>query len=822
MAFVRPGNRLLSLLLLLPLSLSAQTPLQGALSAALRNTPAVGVVIDVRSGQLLAEVREASAPRAAPGSILKPLFLAAALRRQEILAQTPVFCTRSLHITEGAREWNLACTHPQTNTRFAAQEALAYSCNTYFAALADRLSPVETAAILQHYGLAQAQTPETREQKQLLVLGLAGISVSPEQVAQAYRKLTQELDVDALRPVRNGLKDSVNYGMAHNAAVPGVEIAGKTGTSSDAGWFAGSGSFNHQEIVIIIYLPHGNGADAARLAQHFFLSPKPVPLKADLESARSLTIRLWATRSVTHLTATPLNGARIPLHLEWNPNSPAKALKLNGKFHMQPTDAPEVTATGEWTIATRRDGLRVLLTLPSENYVAAALSGEAAPDEPVASLKAMAVTIRTFAISNAGRHQAEGFNLCDSTHCQALRLGRTRPQVDQAVRETAGETLWSGGQRLHVYYTQHCGGMSEIANAVWPAERAGAQPHPDPYCLRRSPAEWHAHLPLEQLAAIFHSQGWQTPSPVDDIRVVRRTAAGRADLLQVTGHGPAAQLSASSFRFAVDRALGWNQMRSDWYTTTVSGGVLEIQGRGYGHGVGLCQAGAYEMALEGSSDADILNFYFPGAVAGITPTDHGWHVVAGTGWTLLTINSPNRLLAEGNAAWAKAQSLLGAPNRPIHPTVEELPTTELFRQTTGEPGWVLASARDNGIFLQPARVRQNNPASEDDLLLHEFLHVLVEQEAGETTPLWLREGLVEALAGQGQSGPLDLPASEVDAALAHPADAAASRHAHQAAARMAALLCARYGTPAVRGFLQNGIPSGANQELGIVSRSTAQ
>ncbi len=110
-----------------------------------------------------------------------------------------------------------------------------------------------------------------------------------------------------------------------------------------------------------------------------------------------------------------------------------------------------------------RDGLRVLLTLPSEDYVIAALNGEAAPDEPMASLKAMAISIRTFALSNANRHNAEGFGLCDSTHCQALRLGKARPEVERAVRETAGETLWFGGQRAHVYYTQHCGGMSEAA-----------------------------------------------------------------------------------------------------------------------------------------------------------------------------------------------------------------------------------------------------------------------------------------------------------------------------------------------------------------------
>ncbi len=78
-------------------------------------------------------------------------------------------------------------------------------------------------------------------------------------------------------------------------------------------------------------------------------------------------------------------------------------------------------------------------------------------------------------------------------------------------------------------------------------------------------------------------------------------------------------------------------MRSDWYTATVSGAALEIQGKGYGHGVGLCQAGAYEMATEGHSEREILSFYFPGTVAGITRhrTTDGRRS-PGAGWTLLT------------------------------------------------------------------------------------------------------------------------------------------------------------------------------------------
>ena len=811
------GGLVASALLVSPLALTAQTTAQAALSSALRGTPAAGVVLDVKNGRQLAAVN-ATSERHAPGSILKPLFLAAALEQREVLPETTVFCRRNLHISDGSREWNLACTHPQSDVVFAAKEALAYSCNRYFAELADRIPPAQASAILKHYGLGETPAPQSREQKELLVLGVAGVAVSPAQMAVAYRKLALELD--QAPAVREGLRDSVSYGMAHNAAVAGMEIAGKTGTAGDTpqgrshGWFAGSGYLGKEEVVMVIYLPGGNGGDAAGLAHDFFLAAKaPAP-----ESARSLTVELFSTRTVKALTATPMGQPR-PTQMDWSPEglrlssgTTVKQLALSGSFRMRAgaIDADEVSAAGKWTIRWQRDGLRVLLTLPSENYVIAALNGEAAPDEPMASLKAMAISIRTFALANASRHSAEGFGLCDSTHCQALRLGRARPEVERAVRETAGETLWFGSQRAHVYYTQHCGGRSEAAEDVWPAEHASylAGNHADPYCLRRSPAEWQARIDLAQLSGIFRAQGWQTPSPIRDIRVTRRSASGRAELLAVTGHGAPAELSASSFRFAVDRALGWNQMRSDWYSVSLAGSALEIKGRGYGHGVGLCQAGAYEMAKEGHSDTEILSFYFPGAIAGITPAGDRWQSVAGAGWTLLTTDPGSGLVGEGNAAWAKARSMFGSPTASIAPTVQELPSTELFRQTTGEPGWMLASTRGSNVFLQPAAVRRNNDGSEG-LLLHEFLHVLVEQEAGEQAPLWLREGLVETLANSGKDDSRlrgTIQAKELDAALAHPADAAVSRQAHQLAARMTALLYTRYGMAAVRDFLRNGVP----------------
>ncbi|HET6215743.1 MAG TPA: penicillin-binding transpeptidase domain-containing protein, partial [Acidobacteriaceae bacterium] len=371
---------LLSTLLLYPrLTNAAETTPQAALSSALRNTPSVAVVLDVKTGHQLAAVKPAEAAnlRSAPGSILKPLFLAAALQHQQLQPQTTVFCRRDLRVTAGNRDWNLACTHPQTNVAFTAQEALAYSCNRYFATLADRIPPAQATEILEHYGLPQTRTPETREKKELLVLGIAGIAVSPTQVAAAYRKLALELDDThtpaALDPVRDGLRDSVRYGMAHNADVPGMDIAGKTGTASDTaqgvshGWFAGSGSLGHQEVVVVIYLPQGNGADAARLAQHFFLTAKPSAMRAP-DSARSLTIELWTSRSVTHFTATPIGSTSKPLNVDWQrdglqttPGKISKQLELSGNFRLQAPDVPEVIASGSWAIRWQQDRLRVLL-----------------------------------------------------------------------------------------------------------------------------------------------------------------------------------------------------------------------------------------------------------------------------------------------------------------------------------------------------------------------------------------------------------------------------------------------------------------------------
>jgi stage II sporulation protein D len=502
------------------------------------------------------------------------------------------------------------------------------------------------------------------------------------------------------------------------------------------------------------------------------------------------------------LTAT-LRGEQIVL----SAGERVREVELNGTFRLNPNgDTKPVSAAGVWRLAVVHGEIRVLLTLDSERYVAMALKGEAGPSEPIESLKAMAVVVRTFALENGHRHRGQGFDLCDSTHCQALKFGSPSPLVERAVLETAGETLWFGSRQAKVFYAQNCGGRSEAAGQVWAAVGASyLTSHVDPWCSRHGAAEWHAEIPMQQMQTVFRTEGWKVPAHIDEVRIAKRTDAGRAVRLEFAGEGVRVPIAAGSLRLAVGRALGWNQLRSDWYTVSLSNGVLYFNGRGYGHGVGLCQAGAVEMAREGHSAAEILNFYFPGTRLGITAEDRGWQSARGMGWTLWMTKSSPQLLREGNTTWGQAEALY-RPRANVLPEVWEYPTTELFRQSTHEPGWMMASTRGLRVSLQPEPLLQRS-GREEETLLHEFLHVLVESEASPQAPLWLREGLVEAVANGATvhgAGPV-VKVEDVDTELKRPATQMESQQAHEEAARLVKILIARYGLEQVRNWLRTGI-----------------
>ena len=222
---------------------------QKAVDAAARVEPSARIVVlDKNSGKLVASAHLDDAARtlAEPGSTLKPLLVFQLIAAGRWEPTQRVACARDLQIA-GRR---LNRSHP-TMPPMDASEALTWSCNSYFAEVAAHVSPNELETMLRKTGLlapsglaaneasAVFHAPESVEKIKLAFLGVEGVRVTPLELAEAYRWLTNEMEKSpssaSTMTVRAGLTDSASYGMAGAAGMGGVPVMGKTGTAALGG-----------------------------------------------------------------------------------------------------------------------------------------------------------------------------------------------------------------------------------------------------------------------------------------------------------------------------------------------------------------------------------------------------------------------------------------------------------------------------------------------------------------------------------------------------------------------------------------------------------
>ena len=191
-------------------------------------------------------------------------------------------------------------------------------------------------------------------------------------------------------------------------------------------------------------------------------------------------------------------------------------------------------------------GSVVIRTLALEDYVAGVLVGEAARDSAPAALDALAIAIRTYALRNLNRHRADGFDICDQTHCQVLRSAT--PPTEQAALRTAGQILRYQGVLATVFYSASCGGRTEIPSAVWPGEND--QPYlpsrPDDGC--GGDPVWSAELRTTDLGRALLASGYR--GRLRGLRVLTRDGSGRVGRIAVDGLTPS-ELTGQDLRMAV-------------------------------------------------------------------------------------------------------------------------------------------------------------------------------------------------------------------------------------------------------------------------------
>ena len=382
---------------------------------------------------------------------------------------------------------------------------------------------------------------------------------------------------------------------------------------------------------------------------------------------------------------------------------------------------------------------------PMEEYVAWVLAGEAGGHTSTEGLKATAIVIRTYARYNLGRHAKQGYDFCETTHCQDARPKAVTAQLRAAAAATEGIILWYNGKPAQVFYTGHCGGRTAAAGEIWPrAARPYLRGVEDSYCLSAGRAAWTAKIAWSDLSRALGL------SDLHEVDVERRTGSGRAGVLRTN----AGVLDAERVHLAVGRMLGWQLLRSRLYDVRGDAGHIVFSGSGNGHGVGFCQTGADQRGKAGQSWPEIIEAYMPGLRAGVSARDIPWRVMQGERVEAWGTGAPGdeqlSTLADRALAEAERRSTLHVTKRP---QVRAYPSIAVFRDATGESGATAAVARGRVVHMQPvARLRA--AATLDSTLLHEMLHVVIGLNAKRPLPLWFDEGLADYLGG-GKTHPAE-------------------------------------------------------------------
>jgi stage II sporulation protein D len=656
-----------------------------------------------------------------PGSVIKAVTLVAALESQVIEPGTSRLCRRTVAI-DGHR---YVCTHPDLKRPLTPAEALAYSCNDYFVPLAPRLPRATLNAVRQRAGLPQI--PAGANYAASLV-GLDGPRITPRALLDVVSRLAA---ADADRPIpmaestrrvlREGLAGAARFGTASALGDRGIAAMAKTGTAPMPG-----GSFlglivalepaDNPTRGVVVVAPGAAGLDAASIA-------------ADLLAAR---------RAEREQPQPPAAG------------KPADGGLASGKSRsvLVPPEGPvRIGVTGG-------SGAPRVVEMALEDYVARVLAGEGQPRAGAAAQQALAMTVRTFAVANRGRHRREGFDFCDTTHCQVFRTATA--MTERAAEATAGLILLHDGQPATVFYSALCGGKSELASELWPGSIDYlSSPQADPACADEP--GWTSELRAEQIEHALRAEAYRGQR-LRALRVLRRDASGRVARLGLDGFTPD-EISGNDFRMAIGRTAGWNLIRSTAFDLRRTGGGYRFQGRGYGHGVGLCVIGAGNRAASGASADAILKFYFPTLQVGSVPRTPVTTAASATpvappaskdrppapaarADVLVAVpageeNERSRLadLVRSARDAIASSTTVGAPAT-IRVTVH--PTVEAFGRATGQPWWVSGATDGTSIDLLPLTIlRQRGQL--DRTIRHEVAHVLLDSTL-RGRPLWVREG----------------------------------------------------------------------------------
>ncbi|MFH1784445.1 MAG: SpoIID/LytB domain-containing protein [bacterium] len=298
-----------------------------------------------------------------------------------------------------------------------------------------------------------------------------------------------------------------------------------------------------------------------------------------------------------NITRSSISGVSETFQGSWNNHVNVNGAPYRGLIEVRKNDSGRLT---------------VINIIDIEHYLYGVVSKEISPNWPEEAVKAQIVAARTFALKNMGKHKSEGFDICDTVHCQVYGGVWAENSVsNKLVDETVGEVMTYMGELINASYHGICGGYTEDPRDVW--EGGSRIPYLSSvkcnYCRDAKGFNWTKEIDISTLQSKLSAAGISV-GKIQSMLVFRKSKTGRAKEIKISGSKTYNIIKGTKLR----SLLGTNVIRSTMFNVNKKGKSFVFTGKGWGHGVGMCQEGARGMAEKGNTYKQILKFYYRGVM----------------------------------------------------------------------------------------------------------------------------------------------------------------------------------------------------------------
>jgi len=237
-----------------------------------------------------------------------------------------------------------------------------------------------------------------------------------------------------------------------------------------------------------------------------------------------------------------------------------------------------------------------------EKYISGVVMAEGGTGKNLEYFKTQAIIARTYMYKYFDKHLADKYNVCDNTHCQAFNGISSDTLLNKAALETRGLVILNKDRTLIISaFHSNCGGETSSSYDVWLSDQPYFKSVVDPFCLTSRNATWQKSFPVNEWVNYIRKSGYN--EKVEDPSVFNFLQESRLAYYKI-----------GSFSMPLRTIRSDLNLRSTFFSIYAKGDSIVLKGRGYGHGVGLCQEGAMEMAAKGFNYKQIIDFYYFGVL----------------------------------------------------------------------------------------------------------------------------------------------------------------------------------------------------------------